>query len=216
MDYRVKITIRNDRLLKAIEKNKIHSVRKFCILYDIDYGQTCQIISGKLKPLDKKGNPIMVVNKILDCLNISLEDAFTERQLKGFVKTNYQISMNEDNLKQLINPIKNQEHKLIEKEVKLKISEAFSKRLNPREEKILRLRYGFGGQKENNLNEIAKIFNVSKARIGEIIKRAERKLKHPSVSNDIINTGFTEIYTKVKLDNELIKNAQWDEKINGL
>jgi hypothetical protein len=31
MDYRVKITIRNDRLLKAIEKNKIHSVRK--ILY---------------------------------------------------------------------------------------------------------------------------------------------------------------------------------------
>jgi RNA polymerase sigma factor (sigma-70 family) len=216
MDYRVKITIRNDRLLKAIEKNKIHSVRKFCMLYDIDYGKTCHIISGKLKPLNKKGNPITIVNKILDCLNISLEDAFTERQLKGFVKTNYQISMSEDNLKQLISPIKNQEHKFIEKDVKLKISEAFSRRLNPREEKILRLRYGFGDEKENSLSEIAKIFNVSKSRIGEIIKRAEIKLKHPSVSNNIINTGFAEIYTKVKLDNELIKNAQRGAKINGL
>jgi RNA polymerase sigma factor (sigma-70 family) len=215
-DYRVKITIRNDRLLKAIEKNKIHSVRKFCMLYDIDYGKTCHIISGKLKPLNKKGNPIAIVNKILDCLNISLEDAFTERQLKGFVKTNYQISMSEDNLKQLISPIKNQEHKFIEKDVKLKISEAFSRRLNPREEKILRLRYGFGDEKENSLSEIAKIFNVSKSRIGEIIKRAEIKLKHPSVSNNIINTGFAEIYTKVKLDNELIKNAQRGAKINGL
>ena len=78
------------------------------------------------------------------------------------------------------------------------------------------MRKRFGNEKENSLSEIAKIFNVSKARIGEIIKRAEIKLKHPSVSNNIINTGFAEIYTKVKLDNELIKNAQRGAKINGL
>tara|TARA_R110002126_G_scaffold128289_1_gene270867 strand:- start:11 stop:655 length:645 start_codon:yes stop_codon:yes gene_type:complete len=207
-DYRIKITIRNDRLLNAIEDKGIPSVRQFCQLYKLNYNLVVQIISGKVKPLNDLGRPIRLVEQIIDILDISLEDAFTERQLKGFAKTNYEISVAEKELKQLVNPVKNQEQKVIEKDVRLKILEAFSKRLGPREEKLIRLRYGFGGEKEHTQHEIAEIFKISHARVGQILAKAERKLKHPSVSNDIINTGFNEIYTSVDLDRKLIKQAE--------
>jgi len=207
-DYRIKITIRNDRLLNAIENKNIPSVRQFCKLYQLDYNRVVQIISGKVKPLNNLGRPIGLVEQIIDILDISLEDAFTERQLKGFAKTNYEISVAEQELKQLVNPVKNQEQKVIEKDVRLKILEAFSKRLGPREEKLIRLRYGFGDEKEHTQYEIAQILNISHARVGQILAKAERKLKHPSVSNDIINTGFNEIYTSVNLDRKLIKQAE--------
>ena len=207
-DYRVKITIRNDRLLNAIENKGIPSVRQFCQLYKLNYNLVVQIISGKVKPLNDLGRPISLVEQIIDILDISLEDAFTERQLKGFAKTNYEISVAEQELKQLVNPVKNQEQKVIEKDVRLKILEAFSKRLGPREEKLIRLRYGFGGEKEHTQHEIAEIFKISHARVGQILAKAERKLKHPSVSNNIINTGFNEIYTSVDIDKKLIKRAE--------
>jgi len=207
-DYRIKITIRNDRLLNAIENKNIPSVRQFCKLYQLDYNRVVQIISGKVKPLNNLGRPIGLVEQIIDILDISLEDAFTERQLKGFAKTNYEISVAEQELKQLVNPVKNQEQKVIEKDVRLKILEAFSKRLSPREEKSIRLRYGFGDEKEHTQHEIAQILNISHARVGQILAKAERKLKHPSVSNNIINTGFNEIYTSVNLDRKLIKQAE--------
>ena len=207
-DYRIKITIRNDRLLNAIEDKGIPSVKQFCTLYQLNYNSIVKIISGKIKPLNNLGKPIRLVEQIIDILDISLEDAFTERQLKGFAKTNYEISVAEQELKQLVNPVKNQEQKVIEKDVRLKILEAFSKRLSPREEKSIRLRYGFGDEKEHTQHEIAQILNISHARVGQILAKAERKLKHPSVSNNIINTGFNEIYTSVNLDRKLIKQAE--------
>ena len=195
-------------MLNAIEDKGIPSVRQFCQLYKLNYNLVVQIISGKVKPLNDLGRPIRLVEQIIDILDISLEDAFTERQLKGFAKTNYEISVAEKELKQLVNPIKNQEQRLIESDVKISIQNAFSKRLNAREEKILRMHYGFNGGKEHTRKELSELFNVSISRISEIIIKAERKLKHPSVSKDIINTGFNEIYTSVDIDKKLIKKAE--------
>ena len=207
-DYRIKITIRNDRLLNAIEDRGIPSVKQFCTLYKLNYNSIVKIISGKIKPLNNLGKPIRLVEQIIDILDISLEDAFTERQLKGFAKTNYEISVAEKELKQLVNPVKNQEQKMIEQDVKLKILEAFSKRLSPREEKLIRLKYGFGDEKEHTLYELSSKFKISVERVRQIISKAQRKMKHPSVSRDIINTGFNEIYTSVDIDKKLIKQAE--------
>jgi len=207
-DYRIKITIRNDRLLNAIEDKGIPSVKQFCTLYQLNYNSIVKIISGKIKPLNNLGKPIRLVEQIIDILDISLEDAFTERQLKGFAKTNYEISVAEKELKQLVNPVKNQEQKIIEQDVKLKILEAFSKRLSPREEKLIRLKYGFGDEKEHTLYELSSKFRLSVERVRQIISKAQRKMKHPSVSRDIINTGFNEIYTSVDISKKLIKQAE--------
>jgi RNA polymerase primary sigma factor len=49
--------------------------------------------------------------------------------------------------------------------------------LSPREEKILRLRYGIDGESEHTLEEIGKIFNVSRERIRQIEKKALNRLR---------------------------------------
>jgi len=51
--------------------------------------------------------------------------------------------------------------------------------LQPREEKILRLRFGIDGRPTETLEKIGKSFNVSKERIRQIEKKALKKLRHP-------------------------------------
>ncbi len=53
--------------------------------------------------------------------------------------------------------------------------------LTPKEERILRMRFGLGKEgKEHTLEEVGKIFNVTRERIRQIEAKALRKLKHPS------------------------------------
>lgn len=52
--------------------------------------------------------------------------------------------------------------------------------LSPREEKIIRLRFGIGESAEYTLEEIGKRFNVSRERIRQIEKKALNRLRHSS------------------------------------
>ena len=54
--------------------------------------------------------------------------------------------------------------------------------LTPREEKVLRLRYGIDDGKPRTLEEVGREFNVTRERIRQIEAKALRKLRHPSRS----------------------------------
>ena len=54
--------------------------------------------------------------------------------------------------------------------------------LTPREERILRMRFGIGMNKDHTLEEVGKQFSVTRERIRQIEAKALRKLKHPSRS----------------------------------
>jgi RNA polymerase primary sigma factor len=51
--------------------------------------------------------------------------------------------------------------------------------LSPREEKIIKMRFGLGGETEHTLEEIGRNFNLSRERIRQIEAEALRKLKSP-------------------------------------
>ena len=57
--------------------------------------------------------------------------------------------------------------------------------LTPREEKVLRLRYGLDDGRMRTLEEVGKIFNVTRERIRQIESKALRKLRHPSRSKQL-------------------------------
>ena len=52
--------------------------------------------------------------------------------------------------------------------------------LTPREEKILRMRFGIGEKSDHTLEEVGHDFNVTRERIRQIEANALRKLRHPS------------------------------------
>jgi RNA polymerase primary sigma factor len=54
------------------------------------------------------------------------------------------------------------------------------KTLTPREEQVLRMRFGVGDGSEHTLEEVGKSFNVTRERIRQIESKALRKLRHPS------------------------------------
>ena len=54
--------------------------------------------------------------------------------------------------------------------------------LTPREERVLRMRFGIGMNTDHTLEEVGQQFSVTRERIRQIEAKALRKLKHPSRS----------------------------------
>ncbi|MCA9715452.1 MAG: RNA polymerase sigma factor RpoD, partial [Myxococcales bacterium] len=53
----------------------------------------------------------------------------------------------------------------------------------PREEKVLRLRFGIGEASDHTLEEVGRGFSVTRERIRQIEAKALSKLRHPSRTN---------------------------------
>lgn len=62
--------------------------------------------------------------------------------------------------------------------------------LTPREEKVLRMRFGIGEKSDHTLEEVGQNFDVTRERIRQIEAKALRKLRHPSRSKRL--KGFLE------------------------
>ena len=54
--------------------------------------------------------------------------------------------------------------------------------LTPREERIVRMRFGLGMNSDHTLEEVGQQFSVTRERIRQIEAKALRKLRHPSRS----------------------------------
>jgi RNA polymerase primary sigma factor len=62
--------------------------------------------------------------------------------------------------------------------------------LTPREEKVLRMRFGIGEKSDHTLEEVGQDFEVTRERIRQIEAKALRKLRHPSRAKKL--TSFTD------------------------
>lgn len=191
-DYRIKITIRNERLLHPIEKMGYKSVAEFCEDKKLNISRVYAIINGQCPPIDKNNNLKPYVIELLGILNINIDDAFTKRQLDGFKRTSFTIKANEAQLLKLANPIKNQEQKLIEGQVNNALSNILHKHLTPREERILRMLFGLGTSKTYTYTEIAELFVISIPRASQIGRGAIKKLKNHNVLKSLTEAGARE------------------------
>jgi len=189
MDYRVKITIRNNRILKTMEEKGYPSVAAFCKKNALPYMCIVSIINGQKKPLKKNGELSSNVVYLLDLLNLNVEEAFTERQLKGFNKNSFQVEMNEKQLSSLTT--KNVELLAMEGEVHSTLKNLMIKILTPREERIVRECY----LENKSILDLSKEFSISRARTDQILKKSLIKLsRHYHVLD---KSGIKEVFPAV-------------------
>jgi RNA polymerase primary sigma factor len=119
----------------------------------------------------KMGIPVAKVRKVLKIAQepISLETPIGEEEdshLKDFIEDRAAVS-----------PVEAVIHVNLREQ-----TQAVLKTLTPREEKVLKMRFGVGGGSEHTLEEVGQSFTVTRERIRQIESKALRKLRHPSRS----------------------------------
>ena len=216
MDYRVKVTIRNNRLLKAMEDKGYPSVRKFSDATGVSYQKAVHLISGKEKPLNEKGELKSFVSNILDLLQLNLEDAFTERQLKGFKRNTFVVEMDETQALQISNPIKTTEAIAMEKDVVKSLKQIIANHCTKNE--ALVLNYHFF---ENlPLKDIAKI--MTKETIYYHSSRYDddhpyfKKITKTGISTQRVQQILKKAFSKIAKHKRQLDQAGLHEAFEGL
>jgi RNA polymerase primary sigma factor len=83
--------------------------------------------------------------------------------------------------------------------------------LTPREEKVLRMRFGIGESSDHTLEEVGQDFSVTRERIRQIEAKALRKLRHPSRSKRL--KAFVE--TAEDPGGERVEQLCWTRRLSG-
>jgi len=217
-DYRIKLTVRNERLLSAMEEKGFPSVRKFCEINSLAYMTIVNVVSGKIKPLNNKGEVVPCVKKLLEILDLPIDEAFTPRQLKGFKKNTFNFSVKEKELTSLMNPVQNTELKLIESDVNTALHNSLQS-LSKNEQLVIKHRFGINTETKT-LEETSKLLGgITRERVRQIEKTALKRLQHPSRICKILEAGVKDVYTSIDIDDKDVRRADlWlqtkEQKIN--
>lgn len=85
------------------------------------------------------------------------------------------------------------------------------KSLTPREEKVLKMRFGIDVASEHTLEEVGKDFSVTRERIRQIEVKALRKLRHPSRSKKLLSFFEKELPAALYEDEDLDHQSDHDD-----
>jgi RNA polymerase sigma factor (sigma-70 family) len=185
-EYRVKVTVKNNLILTAIEKAGYKTMAAFCREAGMTQTALGSLISMKSPPLTVMGEFSEGAKKLMEVLCLAPTDLWTSEQLTLRLKRNfYETEVNLDGMRAALGV--NAEDALLlvapspedlaaEKDI-LPLIEDQLNSLTPREGKVLRLRYGIGCP-EHTLEETGQVLEVTKERIRQIEASAMRKLKY--------------------------------------
>lgn len=119
----------------------------------------------------------MMIEEVLRVTTMPLDF----EQDREIVEEVYYEAVNPEEIEDFVNPI-SAETAYTEQEFNKTIQDILES-LTPREAKTLKLRFGIGIEKEYSLEEVAKIYGLTRERIRQIEAKALRKLRHPSRSD---------------------------------
>ena len=183
-EYRVKVSIRNNLILSAIEEagySGYGSLSRFCEINGIDQSQLSALISMRIFPIGREGEFHDTAKKLMEALGAAPSDLWTEKQLITRLNRNTgETFMDETAVQRILENHKEVmmlEDSSLETENK-EISDVLFKvigSLTSRETEVIN-RHIFG---DESIEEIAKSMGVTRERVRQIHMKALRKMRHP-------------------------------------
>ena len=193
-EYRIKVTVRNNLILNAIENAGYRSVSEFCRAVNLPKTALTELIAMRKPPLNQSGEFSENAKALMEELCALPTDLWTSEQLTLKLKRNTAqrdvssegmraaLGMHAEEMLELMRPDDPDEAVL--KHEMVSVVEAKLDSLRPREAKMLRLRFGIGCE-EHTLEEVGKVLDVTRERARQIEAKALRHLKHPSRSDEL-------------------------------
>jgi len=193
-EYRIKVTVRNNLILNAIENAGYKSVSDFCRAVSLPKTALTEIIAMRRPPINQNGEFSEHAKALMEELCALPTDLWTSEQLTLKLKRNSAqrdvssegmraaLGMHAEEMLELMKPDDPDEAVL--KHEMVSVVEAKLDSLSPREAKMLRLRFGIGCE-EHTLEEVGKVLDVTRERARQIEAKALRNLKHPSRSDEL-------------------------------
>jgi len=197
-DYNVTIRVKNNKLLKAMRQAGYSTVADFSRACGIPPGTIGLYLNLKRAAMryGKQGNAKIDAEaefrptaiKMAEHLNVSPFDLFPFKFLEGHLEKNtVEREYAEEEVQYLMDNSEDNPEQLLLSQDRDAILSKTLRTLTPREERIIRSRFGLGGVGESTLDDLAKEFGVTKERIRQMESKALRKLKHPKRSQELRN-----------------------------
>ena len=181
--YLVKVSIRNNLIIRAIHRAGYRNVSQFCEQNGMAKTQLTELISLRTPPLTREGEFRESAKRLMESLCALPTELWTAEQLTMELKRNTStkevnldamiaaLGMNSEEALHLIEG-PSPEKELGDKETAAVVNEMLYT-LSPKEAKVLRLRFGIDCA-EHTLEEVGAICSLSKERIRQIEAKAMR------------------------------------------
>lgn len=196
-EYRIKVTVRNNLILKVIEAHGYKSLKFFAEINNINYSRLANLVALREAPLGSSGEFSLVARQLMEILGAAPHDLWSDEQLTMALRKNSsEATVGSYEFSTLFNRLTGQiEYDSPDEAAdKANIAKVVAEQLDsltPREAKVLRMRFGIGCD-DMTLEEIGASFGVTRERIRQIEAKAVRKLKQinrrdilaPLVSDD--------------------------------
>jgi RNA polymerase sigma factor (sigma-70 family) len=219
-EYRIKVTVRNNLLLNAIEAAGYRTQSEFARAAGMSPSNVNALVAMREPPIGNKGEFSLHAKQIMEVLGAAPSDLWTDAQLTMRLKKNTgEFGLNQKGVEQLLEAhvatmtLPDPMDALIAKEERNVVSEVI-KTLTPRQERVVRKRFGIGARNdvEGTLDEVGASEDVSRERVRQIENKALRKLRHPSRAEILAKAGMLQPETeKTILQRKMPKYKGKDE-----
>ena len=200
-EYRVKVTIKNNLLLSAIENAGYASQAEFARACNLTPTAISDLVNMRVLPITRDGEFIVNAKVIMEVLGAAPSDLWTDMQLTMRLKANTREKVvSEQYINEILeNHIENMtlespEEQYLKAERKNLVDVALLS-LTPKEAKIITQRF----YEEKSLDEVGNHYGITRERVRQIEQKALRKLRHPTRSDALlIYTSKQEQYAETQ------------------
>jgi RNA polymerase sigma factor (sigma-70 family) len=196
-EIRVKVSVRNNLIMEAIEKRGYKYLTEFARDNGVRTQYFDELVTMRIRPINEfNGQFCPAAKKLMEILGCAPCELFTKEQLTlKLNKNTSQLKLSMNDIKQLMTSDVNGlyiENKSLDEEVdshnlKNRINNALSY-LTPRQATILTYRYGLNDCGEKSLDDISKQLDISTERVRQIEFKALRKIRDfPHMKKEFID-----------------------------
>jgi RNA polymerase sigma factor (sigma-70 family) len=196
--YRVKVSVKNNLLLSAIEAAGFKSIAEFERSAELRNGAVQGLVAMRDCPIGQTGEFGRVAKVCMEVLGAAPTDLWTPEQLMLKLRTNIgwrEVDMDIGQFQALarqqgenIAALPSPEESLLKIETARVVNDLLANRTKPNEEKVLR---GMMSDEEMTLEAMGKKLGVTRERVRQIEKRALRRLRDPKNVAILEKAGLT-------------------------